>query len=243
MIRETYEVLARWDFDLDKRQNLDLLRVDNYIGATSVTWAAQVSKVINRRLEPGSRDKPLTVLAKGGMPIDDWKPILLWHITRDEFLLRDFLINWLFDAYQRGIYRIVPEDLNSFLGTIGSRGGRTEHSWTENTTKRVAAGLLKIAADFGLLTSGPVKEFTHYHLPTQSLGYLLRAVLFSESGSASRMLESQEWRMYLMTENSLVDELLRLHQFRQVQFEQAGSVVELSLPLDDPLRYAMELVA
>ena len=243
MVTETYEVLARWDFTLDKKTNLDHLRDENYIGATSATWANQVAKVINRRLDPGGNDKPLTVLAQGGMPIDEWKPIMLWHITRDEFLLRDFLINWLFEAHQQGIYRIVPDDVVSFLGTISKRGGRTEHAWTETTTKRVAAGLLKIAADFGLLTSGPVKEFTHYHVPSRSLGYLLRAILAHESGSASRMIASTEWRMYLMTEDVLVSELLRLHQYRKVEFEQAGSVVQLSLPAAEPLQFAQELVA
>jgi len=243
MVSETYEVLERWDFGLDKRRNLDRLRNENYIGATSATWANQVAKVINRRLDPGGTDKPLTVLAQGGMPIDEWKPIMLWHITRDEFLLRDFLVNWLFEAHQQGIYRIVPDDVMAFLGTVSKRGGRTEHAWTETTTKRVAAGLLKIAADFGLLSSGPVKEFTHYHVPSRSLGYLLRAVLAYELGSASRMVASPEWRMYLMTEDALVSELLRLHQYREVEFEQAGSVVQLSLPASEPLQFAQELVA
>lgn len=243
MIEETYSVLAHWDFSLDKKSNLDRLRSENYIGAQSVNWLRDVAAVISRRLEPSGVDRPLTVLAQGAMPIDEWKPIMLWHITRDEFLLRDFLVNWLFEAHQQGIYRIVPDDVVAFLGTISKRGGITEHAWTETTTKRVAAGLLKIAADFGLLTSGPVKEFTHYHVPSRSLGYLLRAILAHESGSASRMIASPEWRMYLMTEDGLVSELLRLHQYREVEFERAGSVVQLSLPASEPLQFAQELVA
>ena len=35
MIPETYEVLAQWDFELDKKANLDRLRDENYIGAAS----------------------------------------------------------------------------------------------------------------------------------------------------------------------------------------------------------------
>jgi Putative inner membrane protein (DUF1819) len=243
MLEETYSVLSHWDFSLEKKENLDRLRDENYIGAQSSNWLREIARVINRRLDPGGDDKPLTVLAQGGMAMDEWKPIMLWHITRDEFLLRDFLVNWLFDAYQQGIYRIVPDDVVSFLGTISRRGGRTEHVWTETTTRRVAAGLLKIAADFGLLTSGAVKEFTHYTVPSRSLGYLLRAILAHESGSASRMITSAEWRMFLTTEDVLVNELLRLHQYREVEFEQAGSVVQLSLPAAELLQFAQELVA
>lgn len=243
MIPETYEVLARWDFSVGKRENLDRLRSENYVGAKSANWLRDVAKVLNRRLDPDVRDRPLAILAKGGLPIDEWKPILLWHITRDEFLFRDFLVNWLFDAYERGVYRIRPEDLHEYLTTVGRRGGRTEHTWTPATVGRVAAGLLKMAKDFGLLTGGAAKEFVHYHLPERSVGYLIRAVLAHEEGSAQRMLESPEWRMFLMREDDVTRELLRLHQFRALGFEQAGSLVQLTLAVESPLRFAEELVA
>jgi hypothetical protein len=243
MIPETYEVLARWDFELDKKANLDRLRDENYIGASSVTWVNEVAKVINRRFEPAGRDRPLAILAQGGFPLEEWRPILLWHMTRDEFLVRDFLTSWLFTAYQDGVYRIAPDDLFEYVSTISQRGGQTEHAWTESSVKRVSAGLLKIAADFGLLTGGTVKEFARYHVPERSLTYLIRAILEHEAGSAQRMLASPEWRMYLMTEDDVTNELLRLHQFRALEFEQAGSLVQLSLDLKEPLQFAEELVA
>jgi hypothetical protein len=243
IIPETYEVLARWDFQLDKKANLDRLREENYIGASSVTWLRDVAKVLNRRLDPAGRDRPLTILAQGGLPLEEWKPILLWHITRDEFLLRDFLINWLFDAYVRGVYRVFPDEVSQYLSTVEQRGGQVEHAWTAATTSRVAAGLLKMATDFGLLTGVAIKEFAHYHVPDRSLTYLVRAVLEHECGSAQRMVASQEWRMYLMREDDLRNELLRLHQFRQVEFEQVGTLVQLSLTPTTPLEYAEAMVA
>jgi len=243
MIPETYEVLAQWDFELSKKANLDRLREQNYIGAHSANWLRDVAKVLNRRLDPAGRDRSLAVLAKGGFPLDEWKPLLLWHITRDEFLLRDFLVNWLFVAHQDGVYRVRPEDLHDYLRSVASRGGEIEHEWTEATLARVAAGLLKISADFGLLHGTVVKEFAQYHLPERSLTYLLRAVLQHEAGSARRMLDSVEWRMYLMREEDVRDELLRLHQFRRVHFEAAGSIVQLSMELESPLEFAEDLVA
>src|ERR1700733_13554108 len=84
MIDETYAVLAAWDFTLSKRENLDRLRRDNFIGAPTSTWLRDVAWVMNRRFEPSARDRALTILAKSGCPIDEWKPLLLWHITRDE---------------------------------------------------------------------------------------------------------------------------------------------------------------
>jgi hypothetical protein len=95
---------------------------------------------------------------------DEWKPLLLWHMTRDEFLLRDFLINWLFPTFVSGTYCIRTDDLYAHLQSIGERGGTTEHAWSKTTVTRVATALLKIAVDFGLLRGSVVKESASYHL-------------------------------------------------------------------------------
>ena len=60
----TYAVFAAWDFERSKRENLDRLRDENFIGATSVTWLRDVAKVLNRRFDPAGRDRPLVVDAK-----------------------------------------------------------------------------------------------------------------------------------------------------------------------------------
>src|SRR5260370_39624074 len=89
MIPETYAVFAAWDFNKSKRENLDLLRRDNFIGARSAAWLRDVAKVLNRRFEPAGRDRALVILAQAGCPRDERKPIMLWHLTREQFLLRD----------------------------------------------------------------------------------------------------------------------------------------------------------
>src|SRR5438552_6832652 len=145
MIDETYATFAAWDFGSSKKENLDRLRRENFIGASTTTWLRDIAKVLNRRFDPTVRDRALVLLAKNGCPIEEWKPLLLWHMTRDEFLLRDFLINWLYPAYEAGAFRVRPEELDGYLRGIRNRGGTTEHEWTETTLKRVAAGLLKMA--------------------------------------------------------------------------------------------------
>jgi len=168
MIDETYAVFAAWDFSISKKQNLDRLKRENFIGASTATWLRDIAKVLNRRFDPSTRDRALVLLAKNGCPIEEWKPILLWHMTRDEFLLRDFLINWLFPAFLGGAYRVRTEDLYEHLRSVGVRGGATEHVWSDTTLNRVAAALLKMAVDFGLLRGSVVKEFASYHLPERS---------------------------------------------------------------------------
>lgn len=242
MIAETYTALARWDFALSKRENLDWLRSDNSIGAGSMTWLRDVAKVLNRRYDPAGRDRPLVRLAQSGCDLHEWKPLLLWHMTRDEFLVRDFLQNWLFHAYAFGTFRIRSSDVMTYLSGIDSRGGRAEHPWSETTKKRVAVGLLHIAADFGLLRGTVTREFSGYHLPERSFIYLLHAMM-EELGSPSKVIASADWRLFLMQPTDVENELLRLHQYRKLDYQMAGSIVQLSLPCANSESYAERMVA
>jgi hypothetical protein len=242
MISETYAVFAAWDFARSKRENLDRLRDENFIGASSATWLRDVAKVLNRRFEPEARDRALAVLAKAGCDLEEWKPLLLWHITRDEFLVRDFLQNWLFPAFDSGTFRLRPEELHTYLHGLRKRGATTKHAWTEETTKRVAAGLLKIAVDFGLMRGSVVKEFASCHLPERSFLYLLHAMR-DEKVSPSKVVGSPDWRMFLMRPGDVEHELLRLHQFRKLDYQVAGSLAQLTLPCVSSREYAERMVA
>ena len=163
-------------------------------------------------------------------------------MTRDEFLMRDFLQVWLFEAFEDGAYRVRPDELHDYLAAVGERGGVTEHEWSEATRDRVAAGLVKAAADFGLLRGSVAKEFAGYHLPERSFLYLLHAL--RDTGLAPRkIITSPDWRMYLMRPDDVERELLRLHQFHKLRYEVAGSIVELSLPSKSALEYAEAMVA
>src|ERR1700681_4700641 len=206
MIDETYAVFAAWNFGSSKKENLDRLRRENFIGASTTTWLRDIAKVLNRRFDPSGRDRALVLLAKNGCPIEEWKPLLLWHMTRDEFLLRDFLINWLYPTFVSGAYRVRPEDLYDHLRSVGRRGGTTEHAWSDTTLNRVAAALLKMAVDFGLLRGSVVKEFASYHLPERSFVYLLY-VLREKMQSPRKVLASEDWRMFMMQPSDVEREL------------------------------------
>jgi hypothetical protein len=242
MIEETYAVFAAWDFNRSKRENLDRLRSENFVGAGSATWLRDIAKVLNRRFDPDNRDRALVVLAKNNVSLDEWRPLLLWHMTRDEFLVRDFLQNWLFNAYDSGAFRVRFEEVESYLGSIRERGATTEHAWSEKTTKRVAAGLLKIAADFGLLRGTVTKEFASYHLPERSFLYLLHAMR-DENLSPGKVVASPDWRLFLMRPSDVERELLRLHQFRKLDYQVAGSLAQLSLPCTSSHEFAERMVA
>jgi hypothetical protein len=243
LIDETYTVFCGWEFRLSKVDNLRRVRDENSIGARSKNWARDVAWVLNRRFDPAGRDRPLVELAKAGLDQETWRPILLFHMTRDEFLLRDFLVNWLYDQFVQGAFRLRTADVVVYLQTLSKKKGiEWSGQWSEKTTARVASGLLKLASDFGLLKGALHREFNSYHLPETSFLYLLQAIAEREC-NARRIVDAQDWRMFLMDPDDVERELLRLHQFRKLDYQAAGSLAQLKLPHPSVAAYTSEICA
>ena len=241
LLSETYNTFAGWDLDRSTDANLRRLKETNYIGASSSNWLRDVAKVIHRRFDPEGRDWVLVELARRGCERAVFAPLLLWHMTRDEFLLRAFLVDWLFPQFIEGAFRLHAEDVEPFLEAL-VKAGKVEAAWTKPTTERVATALLRIGVDFGLLTGSARKEFSSYHLPEPAFLYILHA-LHEREQNARKVVESPEWRMYLMRPDDVERELLRLHQFRRLEYDVAGTLAQLKLPYSTPSQFAKEISA
>jgi hypothetical protein len=100
-----------------------------------------------------------------------------------------------------------------------------------------------MARDFGLLEGdGPAKTFSSIHLSDELILYFCHTIA-SEENSASRVLTSELWRLVLFSQDHVHAHLLRLHQFRKLDYHVAGSIVELNLPYTSAWEYAERMVA
>jgi BrxA len=239
LIDETYAAFQAWDLGLAKAENLDRVKHEMDLGVSSVNWLRDVVFTLSRRFEPNGRDRALVELAQAGFDPHAWKPPLLWHMTRDEFLVRDFLTSWLYPQFTSGTFRIHTADV---LGYVKSLLKKRKMEWSASTESRVASGLLRLACDFGLLKGSQAREFTSYHLPDESFLYLLHAMTEAEP-NARKMIGAKDWRMFLMDPTDVEREILRLHQFRKLHYEVAGSLAQLELPHPTALDYARGLCA
>jgi hypothetical protein len=242
-IEETYAAFRGWNLDSPKQANLQRLRDENSIGAASANWLRDLVFVISRRFDTDGRDRPLVELAQAGLDRETWDPLLLWHITRDEFLVRDFLVSWLFPHYIEGAYRLDGAEVEAYLGSLATRDGiEWSGAWTASTTSRVASGLLRIAADFGLIKGSVAKHFASYHLPEPSFLYVLHAIADTET-SVNRIIASPDWRMYLLASDDVERQIVHLHQFRKLHYEVAGSLAQLTLPCRSAAEFASRMMA
>ena len=92
------------------------------------------------------------------------------------------------------------------------------------------------------LLGSSVKTFALYHLPDESFLYLLHAIAESEP-NARKIVESLEWRLYFMGPSDVEQALFRLHQFRRVHYEVAGSLAQLQLPCSSSIDFARRICA
>ena len=237
MIQETYAALRVWEFSLTKPANLDRIRKDNLIGAPNANALNNIVKRVSSRYAPGGADRPLAVLAQRSLGIDLWKPLLLWHLAQSDGLLKKFILDWLYPRIEEGRNRFLPAEVAEHFAYLLKPGRRSEGPWSEATLKRVSSGLLKLCSAFGLLEGGTVKTAVPYHLPEPCFLYVLRALLDRETNPA-KVLEAPDWRIFLMSRQAVHQELLRLHQYRKVDYHEAGSLIELRLPAPDLLSYA-----
>ena len=233
LIEPTYTIFQHWDHSLTLSENIRRIHEENRFAGTSEGWAVMVGRAIRRLYDPSSRDRPLVELAKANCDLEVWRPLLLWHMTRNEFLLRDFLVNWLYPQYQQGALRLHLTEVQAYLDTLKKKKNVIwSGAWTDSTRSRVAAGLLAIARDFGLLRGKVKKEFASYHLPEESFLYLLHAMA-ERQPNARRLVESEDWHLFLMDASDVEHQLLRLHQFHRLGYETAGSLAQLQLPSPD----------
>lgn len=235
-VDETYRTFSDWKLDASPAENFRLLADSNSIGASSQSWLNKFIQVLKRRYDLNGSDRRLIELVQQGWHIDDWKPVQLWHMSRKDELLRLFFEEWLFEKHEAGIVVITAEPVVDYLRSlIKSRLGSVE-AWKENTYRRVANGLLKIAVEFHVMRGRVNKEFEAYRLPEKSLIYLLHALMEREQ-STRKVIEASDWRMFMMKPNAVEEELLRLHQYGKLRFERAGSFLELTLPCQNITEY------
>ena len=92
LIEETYAAFEAWDFSLCPSRRTCIVCEDETSSARRARAGLRdVAKVLNRRFEPGGETGRSWSSPRAAATAQIWKPLLLWHMTRDEFLVRDFL--------------------------------------------------------------------------------------------------------------------------------------------------------
>ena len=228
LIEETYAAFKSWNLDKSTKTNLENIRKNNLIGAKNEKWLNEIIRTLSSRFTDTMDFTPLVILAQGGFIIDKWKPCLLCHIGFTDELYYRFATEWLFDQYKNGAIMLRTDNVIPFAMEITEGRIASGKKLSEYGTKRVAQDLLRMAAAFGLLSGRTKRQFESYaeHEP-----------------NAYRIIHSPYWKLFLMSPGDVEGELFRLHQYRKLEYEVAGTLAHLKLPYRILVDYAKEIVS
>ena len=235
---ETYKLFSSWEQNASLERNLERGLQGEF---TTDAWSREVQATLRRRFQSMPATQQLIRLAKEGLPLEEWRSCLLLWIGIYEPLFGEFVTDWLFAERAHGTYQVRTQDVSPYL----------EHYWKRVSANplsaygatRTARDLLRMAVDLRLLEgTGVAKSFTSHHLTDRCFMYWAHVISELE-GSASRLLESRTWRLALMGPDAVENEVLRLHQFRRLEYEVAGSLVQITLPCRSSSEYVERMAA
>jgi hypothetical protein len=229
LIEETYAAFKDWDLNISLKKNFAIIRENNALGAANEKWLHEIITTLSSRFKNKEDIEPLVILAQSGLAMDKWKYCLLWHIGRIDFLYYQFATEWLYDQHRAGAYLIQTEEVLPYVkritdGKIASGGDLSEYG-----SIRAARDLLRMAADFGLMQGKAKKTFSNYHIPQEAFLYVLHGLAEAETNT-QRILNSKDWHLFLMDRTDVGREILRLHQYKVLEYHIAGSIAQLRLP-------------
>lgn len=237
LIPDTKTLLSYWDTAATVEGNLGRIRHENVFGKASRSRVEDILAIFRQRyLADEEVVKALVVLVRRGMPAASLDRILYFHAAESDRLLHDVVTDWLVPLQGRGVADIGVDEVRRLLARWVAEG-KTSGRWSENTTRRVAQGLLSTLRDFGVLQGAVNKRIAPAYLPVAAFAYVM-FYLKRQQPSGARLVEHPDWRLFFLPREGVERFLFEAHQRGLLEYHAAGSVTRLSFPVTTPEEYA-----
>ena len=237
LLPDTKTLLSHWDTMMTVEENLGRIRRENAFGKASRSRVEDILAVFRQRyLAEEEVVKSLVALVQRRLPAASLDRILYFHAARSDRLLHDVVTDWLVPLQGRGVADIDVDEVRQLLSKWVAEG-RTSGQWSEDTTRRVAQGLLSTLRDFGVLQGAVNKRIAPAYLPVAAFAYVMFH-LKRHQPSGGRLVEHPDWRLFFLTREGVERFLFEAHQRGLLEYHAAGSVTRLSFPAPTPEEYA-----
>jgi hypothetical protein len=239
LVEETYRLFEGWSDHESMSDNLSRAFRGQF---PTTAWEREVRLTTSRRLQDLDSLRPLIVLARNGMKLDDWRDCWRLWIGATEEPFGGFVRDWLFPQFVSGRYQFRSDDVREYVVKVWSAHS-PKRPLSDHGVVRAARDLVHTASQLGMLSGGgPTKTFTGLSLGDDVLLFYVQMIADLE-GSPAKVPSSPLWRLALMPSSEAHVVLLRLHQFRRLDYQVAGSLVQLALPFRSSLAFAESLAA
>jgi hypothetical protein len=216
---------------------LDRIRQENLFGKASRSRVEDILAVFRQRyLSDQEVVKALVVLVRERFPAATLDRILYFHAAQSDLLLHDVVTEWLVPFQGRGISDIDVEEVQRLLARWVAEG-KTTAEWSEETTRRVAQGLLSTLRDFGVLQGAVRKRIAPSYLPVIAFSYIA-FYLKRHQPSGAKLVEHHDWKLFFLGPDGVERFLIEAQQHGLLEYHAAGSVTRLTFPAETLEEYA-----
>lgn len=231
LLEETKVLLRAWKPAESSNEFSDRVLREDLLGRMTAYRARDiVRRVFARRyLRPDNRPAVLLKrLLERGQSAQLFSDLCLLYSARNDDLIRDAVTHLYWPALSEGRLRLFPTDVVEFLRQA-ERDGRTENPWSEQVKIRVASGVLKAMADFGLLdeVSRRRRELVHFRPTDRTIVFLAYELHFAGSTDGG-LVDHKDWALFGLSRRDLVSTLDRLSGEGWWLAQVAGSVVRVT---------------
>jgi hypothetical protein len=234
LVEETYRLFAGWSFEETSEQNLRRAFNGQF---KTIGWEKEVTQTTGQRLKSFDLIRPLIILAMKGAPFADWRDCWRLFVGATEQPFGGFALDWLYSEFASGRYQIQAENAKEFAVAAWKRHSPKRPLSSYGVT-RMARDLFRTSADLGMLAgTGASKTFAPIAMRDAVVLFYAQMIAYFE-GSSPRVATSELWRLAYMSPADVHASLLHLHQFKRVDYQIAGSLVQLALPHESALAYA-----
>ena len=242
LLGDTKTLLSHWETACPVRENLARLRLQNVFGKASRSRVEDILAVFRQRyLTDEEVVKALVTLVRDRLPAVALDRILFFHAAKADPLLHDVVIEWLAPRQRDGAIDIEVADVQRLLVGWGTQG-KTKGEWSEETTGRVAQGLLSTLRDFGVLQGAVHKRIAPAYVPLAAFAYIL-FYLKQHQPSGAKLVEHPDWSLFFLPREGVERSFFEAHQSDLLEYHAAGSVTRLTFPANTLEEYAHVLAA
>jgi hypothetical protein len=241
LIADTQVLLSEWDPARSVEENLGRACRHNIFGKASRGRVEDILNIFRQRyFDHPDVGAALVALTSGGAPFQWIVPLLYFFSAQNDRTLRDTVIDVLFPRYLAG-GTTLPVDIVIRALRNWAAEGKTTTRWGDQTTVRVAQGLVAALRDFGILEGAVNKRLTPIYLPVASFAFMALWLQQREL-SGGRVLQSDDWKLFFLPVEGVERLFLEAHQEHFLTYNAAGSVVRIEFPVHDLREYAHVLL-
>jgi hypothetical protein len=237
LLPDTKTLLSCWNLSETVPANLKRLQEENVFGKASRSRVEDIVAIFRQRyLGEPSVTAALVTLVTERLPAAALDRILFFHAANADRLLHDVVIEWLAPRQRDGAIDIDIAEVRRLLRHWGTQG-KTKGQWSEETTSRVAKGLLSTLRDFGMLQGAVHKRIAPAYVPVTAFAYVLFYLKLHQP-SGAKLVEHPDWRLFFLPSEGVERFIFEAHQRGLLEYHAAGSVTRLNFPVTTLEEYA-----